>query len=189
MSGRSCVAGRLKEKRRTSTCQLHVETFTSMSSIWPSIPFCFSLKICHDNTAVTTPNTITVATHSATKEAVVVVRYIYVCVCNQPLWHGLTPITQKLKKMAWRVSSASRSTVHSHICTWHRYLANAMNVWAYLTTQEFSFYFGELPLLYAWRSAGKFSRRHFYDGASIISILVVIMMLGQCMLPVIALTL
>ena len=42
-----------------------------MSSIWPSIPFCFSLKFCHDNTAVTTPNAVTVATHSVTKEAVV----------------------------------------------------------------------------------------------------------------------
>ena len=53
---------------------LHVETFMSMPSIWPSIPFCFSLKFCQDNTAVTTPNTVTVATHSATKEAVVVMR-------------------------------------------------------------------------------------------------------------------
>ena len=61
----------MKEKERTSTWQLHVETFISMSSIWPSIPFCFSLKFCQDNTAVTTPNTVTVATHSVTKEAVV----------------------------------------------------------------------------------------------------------------------
>ena len=73
-SGRGSFVGRLKEKGRTSTCQLHVETFTSMSSIWPSIPFCFSLKFCQDNTAVTTPNTVTVATHSATKEAVVEMR-------------------------------------------------------------------------------------------------------------------
>jgi len=32
------------------------------------------MKFCHDNTAVTTPNTVTVATHSATKEAVVAMR-------------------------------------------------------------------------------------------------------------------
>ena len=31
-------------------------------------------KFCQDNTAVTTPNTVTVATHSATKEAVVEMR-------------------------------------------------------------------------------------------------------------------
>ena len=74
MSRKGCVVGRLKEKRRTSTCQMHAETFISMSSIWPSIPFCFSLKFCQSNTAVTTPNTVTVATHSATKEAVIVVR-------------------------------------------------------------------------------------------------------------------
>ena len=77
-SGSGSFVWRLKEKGRTSTCQLHVEVFTiiiiSMSSIWPSIPFCFSLKFCHNNTAVTTPNTVTVATHSATKEAVVVVQ-------------------------------------------------------------------------------------------------------------------
>ena len=40
----------------------------------PSIPFCFSMKFCQDNTVVTTPNTVTVATHSATKEAVVAVK-------------------------------------------------------------------------------------------------------------------
>ena len=68
------LVGRLKEKGRTSTCQLHVETFMSMPSIWPSIPFCFSLKHCQDNTVVTTPNTVMVATHSATKEAVVAVK-------------------------------------------------------------------------------------------------------------------
>ena len=77
-SGRSSFVGRLKEKGRTSTCQLRFETFTiiimSMSSIWPSIPFCFSLKFCHDNTAVTTPNTAMVATQCATKEAVVEMR-------------------------------------------------------------------------------------------------------------------
>ena len=27
-----------------------------------------------------------------------------------------------------------------YICTWHGYPANAMNVWAYLTTQEFALY-------------------------------------------------
>ena len=54
-SGRDSFVGRLKEKGRTSTCQLHVETFMSMSPIWPSIPFCFSLKFCQDKTAVTTP--------------------------------------------------------------------------------------------------------------------------------------
>ena len=74
MSGRSSFVGRLKEKGRTSTCQLHFETFISLSSIWPSIPFCFSLKFCHNNTAVTTPNTVMVATHSATKEAVVAIK-------------------------------------------------------------------------------------------------------------------
>ena len=73
-SGRSSFVGRLKVKGRTRTCQLHVETFTSMSFIWPSIPFCFSLNICHDNTDVTTPNAATVATHSATKEAMVEMR-------------------------------------------------------------------------------------------------------------------
>ena len=73
-SGRSSFVGRLKEKERTSTCQLHIETFISMSSIWPSIPFCFNLKFCHDNTAVTNPNTATMATNSATKEAVVEMR-------------------------------------------------------------------------------------------------------------------
>ena len=45
-----------------------------MSFIWPTIPFCFSLKFCHDNTAVTTPNAATVATHSATKEAMIEMR-------------------------------------------------------------------------------------------------------------------
>ena len=69
-NGRSSFVGRLKEKGRTRTWQLHVETFMSMSSIWPSIPFCFSLKFCQDNTAVTTTNTVMVAAHSATKEAV-----------------------------------------------------------------------------------------------------------------------
>ena len=38
------------------------------------LPFCFSLWIFEHNTAVTTPNTVTVATHSATKEAVVAVK-------------------------------------------------------------------------------------------------------------------
>ena len=66
--------GRLKEKGRTNSCQLHVETIISMSFKWPSIPFCFSLKYCQNNTAVTTPKTVTVATHSATKEEVVAVR-------------------------------------------------------------------------------------------------------------------
>ena len=69
-SGRGSFVGRLKEKGRTSTCQLH----SFLSFIWPSIPFCFSLNICHNNTAVTTPNTVTVATHSATKKAVVEMR-------------------------------------------------------------------------------------------------------------------
>ena len=73
-SGRGSFVERLKEKGSTSTCQLNVETFMSMSSIWPSIPFCFSLNICHDNTAVTTPNTVTVETHSATKKAIVEMR-------------------------------------------------------------------------------------------------------------------
>ena len=73
-SGRSSFVGRLKEKGRTSTCKLHVETFTSLSSIWPSIPFCFSWKFYHNNTAVTTPNAATVATHSATKEAMIEMR-------------------------------------------------------------------------------------------------------------------
>ena len=77
-SGRGSFVWRLKEKGRTSTCQLHVEVFTiiiiSMSFIWPSIPFCFSLKFCHNNTAVTTPKTVTMATHSATKEALVEMR-------------------------------------------------------------------------------------------------------------------
>ena len=73
-SGTGSFVGRLKEKGITSTCQQHVETFMCMSSIWPSIPFCFSLKFCQDNTAVTTPNTVMVTTHSATKEAVVEMR-------------------------------------------------------------------------------------------------------------------
>ena len=38
------------------------------------LPFCFSLWIFEHNTAVTTPNTVTVATHSATKETVVAVK-------------------------------------------------------------------------------------------------------------------
>ena len=70
-SGRGSFVGRLKEKGRTISCQMHVKTF--VSSIWPSIPFFFSLKFCQDNTAVTIPNTVTVTTHSATKEAVVAV--------------------------------------------------------------------------------------------------------------------
>ena len=60
---------------RTSSWKQNAETFISIViHIWPSIPFCFSLKICQDNTAVTTPNTVMVATHSATKEAVVAVK-------------------------------------------------------------------------------------------------------------------
>ena len=75
-SGRGSFVGRLKERGRTNSWHLHVERFISMSSIWPSIPFCFSLKFCQDNTAVKTPNTVTctVAIHSATKEVVVVVK-------------------------------------------------------------------------------------------------------------------
>ena len=48
-SGRGSFAGRLKEKGRISTCQLHVEVFTiiiiSMSSIWPSHTFLFQLEV------------------------------------------------------------------------------------------------------------------------------------------------
>ena len=72
-SGRGSFVGRLKEKGRTISCQMYVKTFVSMSSIWPSIPFCFSLKFCQDETAVTAPNTVTMTTHSATKEAVIAV--------------------------------------------------------------------------------------------------------------------
>ena len=61
-----------------ANCMLKYSLFTiiiiSMSSIWPSIPFCFSLKFCHNNTAVTTPKTVTMVTHSATKEALVEMR-------------------------------------------------------------------------------------------------------------------
>ena len=38
------------------------------------LPFCFSLWIFEHNTAVTIPNTVTVATHSTTKEAVVAMK-------------------------------------------------------------------------------------------------------------------
>ena len=44
--------------------------------------------------------------------------------------------------------------------------------------------FGELPLL--WRTVTIFSRWQFYDGASTITILVDIIMLGQCKLLFIA---
>ena len=72
-SGRGSFVGKLKEKERTSTWQ-HVETVMSKPSIWPSIPFCFSLKFCQDNTAVRTPNTVSVATYRATKEAAIAMR-------------------------------------------------------------------------------------------------------------------
>ncbi len=77
-SGRGSFVGRLKEKGRTSIWQLHLETFyvllCHLYGLAVSIPFCFSLKFCQDNTAVTTPNTVTVAIHSATKEAVVAMK-------------------------------------------------------------------------------------------------------------------
>ena len=71
--------GRLKEKGVPAlvNCMLKHSLELSFYIAMPAtIPFCFSLnsKFCQDNTAVTTPNTVTVATHSATKEAVVAVK-------------------------------------------------------------------------------------------------------------------
>ena len=51
---------------KVAYCNLHY--------IMVRLPFCFILWIFKHNTAVTTPNTVTVTTHSATKEAVVVVK-------------------------------------------------------------------------------------------------------------------
>ena len=45
-----------------------------MHYIMVRLPFCFSLWIFEHNTAVTIPKTVTVATHSATKEAVVAMK-------------------------------------------------------------------------------------------------------------------
>ena len=73
-SGRGCIVGTLKGKGRTSIGNSHYNCYFYMSSIWPSMPFCFSLKFCQDSTAVTIPNTVTVATHSATKEVVVAMK-------------------------------------------------------------------------------------------------------------------
>ena len=44
-----------------------------MHYIMVRLHFCFDLWIFEHNTAVTAPNTVTVATHSATKEAVVAI--------------------------------------------------------------------------------------------------------------------
>ena len=45
-----------------------------MHYIMVRLPFCFILWIFEHNTAVTIPKTVTVATHSATKEAVVAMK-------------------------------------------------------------------------------------------------------------------
>ena len=71
---------RLKEKRKPALVNCMLKHSLQLSSLYHlyglevSIPFCFNLKFCHDNIAVTTPNTVMVTTHSATKEVVVAMK-------------------------------------------------------------------------------------------------------------------
>ena len=48
--------------------------YCNMHCITMRLPFCFSLWIFEHNAAVTIPNTVMVATHSATREAVVAMK-------------------------------------------------------------------------------------------------------------------